>query len=145
MAQTIVAAPPDAAWLAERHIVIGSRVGSCVKAFAPFGAVTAIRTTDDITVKWDDATVTTETWSAIAPLGYVVGTPPITASASQWASASVHLDLRDDWRTVRIDGVRYVVLTSGNSGRVYHVRADGKGCGCKWYERTATRCSHALA
>lgn len=68
-----------------------------------------------------------------------------TATPSQWASAATHLDQREAWRTVRIDGVRYVVLVSGNSGRVYMVRADARGCGCLWSERAATPCSHRLA
>jgi hypothetical protein len=145
MASAIVAAPTDAAWLAERGLAVGARVGSCVVAHAPLGTVIAVTSVESITVRWDNGQVETVGWTAISPLGYVVGTSPITASASQWASAAAHLDLRADWRTVRIDGVRYVVLTSGNSGRVYHVRADAGGCKCRWYEKMATRCSHALA
>jgi hypothetical protein len=68
-----------------------------------------------------------------------------TATPSQWASAAIHLENRSAWRTVRIDGVRYVVLVSGNSGRVYYVRADARGCGCAWSQRAATPCSHRLA
>lgn len=66
-------------------------------------------------------------------------------TASQWASAATHLENRSEWRTVRLDGVRYVVLVSGNSGRVYMVRADARGCGCLWSQRAATPCSHRLA
>lgn len=64
---------------------------------------------------------------------------------SAWASATSHLELRSEWQTVRIGGVRYVILTSGTSGRVYHVRADAAGCLCRWYERTLQQCSHMLA
>ena len=77
-----------------------------------------------------------------APLGASTVTPP---TASQWASAATHLEQRASWRTIRIDGTRYVVLTSGNSGRVYIVRADARGCGCRWSQRAATPCSHRLA
>jgi hypothetical protein len=68
-----------------------------------------------------------------------------TPTASQYASAACHLDQRPAWRGVRIDGIRYVVLTSGNSGRVHIVRADARGCGCIWSQRGATPCSHRLA
>src|SRR3954470_645037 len=142
MATAIVAATSGAAWLAERQIVVGARVGSCTVAYAPFGTVTAIHSTADITVRWDDARTEMVAWTAVSPLGYVVEVAPVAASASQWASAATHLELRDEWRTVRIDGVRYVVLVSGRSGRVYHVRADAGGCRCRWYEKTRTMCSH---
>jgi hypothetical protein len=66
-------------------------------------------------------------------------------TASQWAAAAMHLDRRDEWRTVRINGVRYVVLTSGNSGRVYFVRADARGCGCLWSQTMQPPCSHRIA
>lgn len=66
-------------------------------------------------------------------------------TTSQWASATSHMDLRSEWQTVRIGGVRYVILTSGTSGRVYHVRADATGCLCRWYERTLQQCSHMLS
>jgi hypothetical protein len=72
-------------------------------------------------------------------------------TASQFAAATSHLDMRSDpdplqrWANVRIDGVRYVSVTSGNSGRKYLVRADAAGCACVWYQRTLTRCSHMLA
>lgn len=72
-----------------------------------------------------------------------------TPTASQWASASVHLENRDDpingWRTVRLAGIRYVRMVSGTSGKVYLVRADARGCECRWYERTLATCSHMLA
>jgi hypothetical protein len=145
MASAIVAAPADLSWLAERYIVIGARVGSCVKAHAPFGTVMAIRSTADITVAWDDATVTTETWSALAPLGYTVEIEPLAASASQWAAAAMHLDRRSEWLVYRVDGVRYVRMISGRSGKVYAVRASADGCSCRWYLNTARQCSHALA
>jgi hypothetical protein len=65
------------------------------------------------------------------------------------ASAATHLELRDDpingWRTVRIAGVRYVRMVSGNSGKVYLVRADARGCECCWYTKTLTACSHMVA
>jgi hypothetical protein len=137
---------PDIAWLADRGLVVGARVGSCVKAYAPFGTVVAIASTDALTVKWDDDTTETVGWTKIAPLGYTVEVgQPAGPTPSQWASAATHLEGREDWRSVRIEGVRYVVLTSGRSGRVYHVRADAAGCRCKWYEKTASQCSHMLA
>jgi len=68
-----------------------------------------------------------------------------TATAAQMASALMHLEMRSEWRTVRIGDVRYVVLVSGNSGRVYYVRADGRGCDCVWSQRAATPCSHRVA
>lgn len=71
--------------------------------------------------------------------------PAYTATSAQWASATSHLELRSEWQTVRIGGVRYVILTSGTSGRVYHVRADAAGCLCRWYGRTLQQCSHMLA
>lgn len=74
-----------------------------------------------------------------------VQTRAYTPTASQWASAATHLEQRSEWRTVRIDGVRYIVLVSGNSGRVYMVRADGRGCGCLHSQRAATPCSHRIA
>lgn len=72
---------------------------------------------------------------------------PITATASQYASAAMHLEMRGDWRTIRIDNVRYVVLVSGTSGRVYWVRADAgaRSCRCIWSENSTTPCSHRLA
>ncbi len=69
--------------------------------------------------------------------------PPPTPS--QRASAALHLERRADWRTVRIDGTRYVVLPSGRSAHVYTVRGDAAGCSCPWYQRTGQRCSHMLA
>ena len=72
----------------------------------------------------------------------VVNTVP---SASQIASSRVHLERRAEWRTVRVDGVRYVKLPSGRSGALYTVRADGKGCSCKWYQQTGGTCAHMLA
>jgi hypothetical protein len=77
-----------------------------------------------------------------APAGASTITAP---TPSQWASAATHLERRADWRTIRIDGTRYVVLPSGNSGRTYILRADAAGCQCPWYARTGTRCSHMLA
>src|SRR5215211_6489217 len=148
MVTTTVAAPTDREWLAERGIVVGARVGSCVgscvAAHHPFGTVIAVNAIYSLAVRWDDATTESVTWSAIAPLGYVVEAAPVAASASQWASASVHLELRNDpldgWRTVRIEGVRYVRMVSGTSGKVYLVRADARGCECRWYDKTAGLC-----
>lgn len=68
-----------------------------------------------------------------------------TPTASQWASAATHLAMRSEWRYVRIGDVRYVVLVSGTSGRVYYVRADARGCGCLWSQKAATPCSHRIA
>jgi hypothetical protein len=64
---------------------------------------------------------------------------------SQWASAAAHLDRRSEWRTYRVDGVRYVVLPSACSGKVYAVRAAADGCGCPFYTRTLNQCSHMLS
>jgi hypothetical protein len=72
-------------------------------------------------------------------------TVSIAPTPSQWASASLHLERRDDWRVYRVDGERYVVLPSGRSAHVYQVRADAAGCSCPWYQRTGQRCSHMLA
>jgi len=69
----------------------------------------------------------------------------IAPTPSQWASASLHLERRYDWRIVRIDGERYVVLASATSGHVYAVRADAAGCGCPWYTRMGRQCAHMLA
>ena len=72
-------------------------------------------------------------------------TVSIAPSPSQMASALCHLERRQDWRFVRIDGTRYAVLTSGSSGKTYQVRADAAGCSCCWYQKTGTTCSHMLA
>jgi len=69
----------------------------------------------------------------------------IASTPAQWASASLHLERREDWRFVRIDGKRYAILTSGTSGHTYTVRADAAGCGCPWYVKTGRQCSHMLA
>lgn len=66
-------------------------------------------------------------------------------TASQFASATVHMERRDEWRTVRIDGVRYVSMVSGRSNRVYLVRADAGGCSCSHYRTTWRTCAHMLA
>jgi hypothetical protein len=68
-----------------------------------------------------------------------------TPTPSQEASAAMHLDRAAEWRTIRVDGTRYVVLPSGNSGRTYWVRATADGCSCLYYERTGRTCSHMLA
>lgn len=138
--------------LADHGIVIGSRVGFTSTPYHELGTVVAISDQDNITVRWDDSTITVESWLVLAPNGYVVegveGGPtaaPATASAAQWASAVLHLEHRQDWRVVRIAGTRYIVMQSGRSGRVYQVRADARGCACPWYARTGRRCSHMLA
>lgn len=74
-----------------------------------------------------------------------MATTVYTPTASQLASAALHLERQSEWRYVRITGTRYVVIESGNSGRTYLVRADAAGCSCIWYTRTLTRCSHMLA
>jgi hypothetical protein len=66
-------------------------------------------------------------------------------TASQFASATAHLERRADWRTYRVDAVRYVALQSASSGTTYSVRADAAGCSCLWYERTGRTCSHMYA
>jgi hypothetical protein len=71
--------------------------------------------------------------------------PVYHPTPSQWASAAMHLDRRDEWRFFWVSGVRYVALPSGNSGRTYWVRASADGCSCPWYARTLEQCSHMLA
>lgn len=66
-------------------------------------------------------------------------------TASQWASATAHLEHRSEWRVVRIAGTRYVSLPSGTSGKLYFVRADAAACACPWYLKTARQCSHMLS
>jgi hypothetical protein len=68
-----------------------------------------------------------------------------TPTASQYASASTHLEQPITY--VRTNGIRYAVVTSGTSGRVYQVRADASACAdhCIWWTRTRTQCSHMLA
>lgn len=72
-----------------------------------------------------------------------VQTKPITAS--QFASAITHLERRSEWRTVRIDNVRYISLVSGRSNRVYLARADADGCSCIWSQTMSSPCSHRIA
>lgn len=74
-----------------------------------------------------------------------IRTPVYQPTPSQWASAAIHLEQRKEWRTVRINGERYVVLQSGCSGRTYIARADAAGCSCLWYCKTLSQCSHMLA
>lgn len=66
-------------------------------------------------------------------------------TASQFASAITHLERRDEWRTVRIDGTRYISLVSGRSNRVYLARADAAGCSCVWSQTMSSPCSHRIA
>jgi len=69
-------------------------------------------------------------------------------SASQWASATVHLENRDEWRYFRKCGVRYVAIISGRSSRFYVVRADAGGCSCPWGQSPwsfGKPCSHRIA
>lgn len=67
-------------------------------------------------------------------------------TASQLASAEAHLFYRQDWRFYRVNGVRYVSMKSGTSGRIYQVRADGQGCSCDAYQKWGyVICSHGLA
>lgn len=66
-------------------------------------------------------------------------------TASQQASAACHLERRAEWKYSWTDGVRYVSMPSGRSGRVYRLRADGQGCECRWSQQTGRPCSHALA
>ena len=72
-------------------------------------------------------------------------TAMIQPTASQLASAEAHLSRRELWRTVRINGTRYVVMASSTSGRTYTVRADARGCSCRWYEVHQTACSHMIS
>ncbi len=68
-----------------------------------------------------------------------------TATPSQYASAAMHLETRIEH--VRVDGQRYAVVQSGNSGRVYIMPADASACddACVWWKKTRTTCSHLLA
>lgn len=66
-------------------------------------------------------------------------------SASQLASARCHLEARASWTYYRVNGVRYVAIQSATSGKTYQVRADGKGCSCRFYEVHKALCSHAVA
>lgn len=70
---------------------------------------------------------------------------PTAVTASQLASARCHLERRPAWRTVRINGTRYVSMVSGRSNRVYLVRADSAGCSCAHYTTTWRTCAHMLA
>lgn len=67
------------------------------------------------------------------------------ATPSQLASATMHLERRSEWRTVRISGVRYISLVSGRSNRVYLARADAAGCSCPWSQTMSSPCSHRIA
>lgn len=69
----------------------------------------------------------------------------VAATSSQMASAIMHLERRDEWRYVRIGGVRYVSMMSGRSNRVHLVRADGAACDCRWYALGHAICSHMAA
>lgn len=69
----------------------------------------------------------------------------IAPTQSQWASAMTHLEQREEWRFLRISGIRYVSLVSGRSNRVYLARADADGCSCPFYVQTGRQCSHMLA
>lgn len=64
---------------------------------------------------------------------------------SQLASARCHLANRAEWIYFRMHGVRYVSMQSATSGRTYTVRADGKGCSCRFYEVHKALCSHCVA
>lgn len=66
-------------------------------------------------------------------------------SPSQQASAVAHLSRRDEWRSVRMNGTRYVVIPSARSGKVYTVRADATGCSCPGYAKGLPVCAHMLA
>lgn len=66
------------------------------------------------------------------------------------ASAQAHLELKDGpahrWQWYWHEGVRYVALTSANSGKVHRVRADSQGCDCDAYlVWQYSACSHMLA
>lgn len=71
--------------------------------------------------------------------------PVYQPTASQYAAASTHLEKPITY--IRSNGIRYAVVTSGTSGRVYQVRADASACAehCIWWTRTRTQCSHMLA
>lgn len=69
-------------------------------------------------------------------------------TASQWASATVHLERRDEWLYYWREGVRYVRIISGRSNRLYVARADADGCSCAWSQNPwsgGTPCSHRIA
>ena len=75
----------------------------------------------------------------------IVAPAPVETDQQWLADRGLAVGARVGSCTVRISGIRYVVLTSGNSGRTYWVRADARGCGCLWSQRAATPCSHRLA
>lgn len=69
-------------------------------------------------------------------------------TASQWASATVHLERRSEWRYFWRENVRYVSIISGRSNRLYVARADADGCSCPWSQNPwsgSTPCSHRIA
>mgnify|MGYP001582261380 CR=1 FL=1 len=66
-------------------------------------------------------------------------------TASQRASAEMHLERREDWRYIRVAGTRYVVLPSGHSGSTHWVRDDARGCSCLFYAKTFATCSHMIS
>src|SRR3954462_14242046 len=73
---TVTATQTDIAWLAERQLVVGARVGSCIVA-RQAGTVIAVRSLDDMTVRWDDGRTESVRWTAISPFGYVVEVAPV--------------------------------------------------------------------
>ncbi len=69
-------------------------------------------------------------------------------TASQFASATVHLERRGEWVYFWREGVRYVRIISGRSNRLYVLRADSAGCSCAWSTNPwsgGTPCSHRIA
>lgn len=66
-------------------------------------------------------------------------------TASQQASAELHLTRQREWVFFRVNGERYVAVPSGRSDSTYWVRADARGCSCPHYTKGGRVCSHMLA
>lgn len=65
-------------------------------------------------------------------------------SASVLAKKASLLEKRDEWRTIRCNGMRRVVMPNETGSRVYLVDPRGKACNCK-AGQFGTLCAHRLA